>query len=265
MQLPTDEIEVVIGDAPEHIDEVLSVVHDGFVEAGYMEPQATGRRMHVSYLNPGTCFALARVDGEAIGAAVLVIDGPFGVPSDRSFAEENDRLRATHTAPLMECGSLVVRPQWRRHTRRVFMRLISALTRISLVEWPESPVVITVSPQSERFYAGILGMRRVAEERPLFGPPALALHPGTILDMVAHTALRESPGQRAMNRLIVETDPSWLHDLRTGRGIDDALLRDLVTGQGLGDRLQDQIRFLAARHPAALRAMMSEAGAPLHA
>ena len=94
----TDEIEIVLSDRVEDVGEVLSVVHDGFVEAGFTPPQPSGKRLHPSYLNPGTVFALARIDGEPVGAAVVVVDGPFGLPSDRAFAEENDALRAS--API---------------------------------------------------------------------------------------------------------------------------------------------------------------------
>ena len=89
-----DEIDVTASDRVEDIDEALMVVHDGFVEAGYLDPTPSGRRMHPAYLNPGTVFFVARVDGETVGTCALIADGPFGLPSDRAFAEENDLLRA---------------------------------------------------------------------------------------------------------------------------------------------------------------------------
>ena len=198
----TDEIEIVLSDRVEDVGEVLRVVHDGFVEAGFTLPQPSGMRLHASYLNPGTVFALARIDGEPVGAAVVVVDGPFGLPSDRAFAEENDALRSLGPDPIHECGSFVVRAQWRRHTRRVFVRAIAALTRIALVNSPCSPVVITASPETERFYGAILGMRRLSEPRPLYGAPALLMHPGSVADMARHCRRGDSSGQRAMDRLI---------------------------------------------------------------
>ena len=129
-----------LSDRVEDVDEALAVVHDGFVEAGYTlprSPRAGG--CTPSYLNPGTIFAVARIDGEPVGAAVLVADGPFGLPSDRAFAEENDALRALGSGPMLECGSFVVAAPWRRHTRRVFVRVIAALIRVALDEFPDSP------------------------------------------------------------------------------------------------------------------------------
>lgn len=259
----THEIEVVLSDRVDDVDEVLRVVHDGFVEAGYTLPQPSGRRMHPSYLNPGTVFALARIDGEPVGAAVLVVDGPFGLPSDRAFAEENDALRGFSPKPIIECGSLVVRVPWRRHTRRVFARAISALTRLSLVDFAGSPVVITVTPETERFYGAMLGMRRLAEARPLYGAPALLMHPGTIEDMARHCRRGESSGQRAMDRLIRETHPAWILDRRAGLSLPADWLRELVEEQEAAGALAAQIRLLASRHPALLRTILRDAAAAL--
>jgi hypothetical protein len=261
----TDEIEIVLSDRVDDVGEVLSVVHDGFVEAGFTPPQPSGKRLHASYLNPGTVFALARIDGEPVGAAVAVVDGPFGLPSDRAFAEENDALRRLYPAPIYECGSFVVRAPWRRHTRRVFLRAIAALTRLTLVDSPRSPVVIAASPETERFYGAILGMRRLAEPRPLYGAPALLMHPGTVEDMAGHCRRGESSGQRAMDRLIRETHPSWMVDRRAGLPLPGDWLQELVEEQDAAGALAAQIHLLASRHPSLLRSILREGGAALAA
>ena len=175
--LSTSEIEVTVADGGRDIDDALAVIHDGFVEAGYLTPRPSGRRMHPSYLNPGTVFLVARIDGETVGTCAMVADGPFGLPSDRAFAEENDLMRAEGPV-VRECGSLAVSGSHRRHTRRIVMRLFAAATRLALDEFPDSPVVVAVTPENERFYAAIAGAVRVADPRPLFGAPAVLLRTG---------------------------------------------------------------------------------------
>ena len=88
----TSEIDVTIADRVEDVDEALEVVHDGFVEAGYHAPPlgpADARLLP----EPGHLFLVARIDGRRPGRCAVVVDGPFGLPSDRAFAEENDALR----------------------------------------------------------------------------------------------------------------------------------------------------------------------------
>lgn len=261
----TTEIEVVLSDRIEDVDEALAVVHDGFVEAGYTLPRPSGRRMHTSYLNPGTVFAVARVDGEPVGAAVLVADGPFGLPSDRAFAEEIDALRGFDSRPLLECGSFVVAASWRRHTRRVFVRVMSALIRVAYEEFPGSGILISVAPETVRFYGAIAGMAGIAGPRPLYGAPAILLRSPDAAHMVEHCRRGESSGQRALDRLIREHPRSWLADVRTGRPLPDRWIRELMAEDGGAERLAEQIRLLALRHPHALRALLGEAAGVLAA
>lgn len=255
----TREIEVVLSDRAEEVDEAISIVHDGFVEAGFASPNGSGRRLHPAYLNPGTVFALARIGDETIGTAALIADGPFGLPSDRAFAEENDALREESPLPLREVGSLSVRSEWRRHTRRVFVRAISALTRVALAEYPDAIVPMAIAPQTERFYAAMVGARLVAGPRPLYGAPALLLRTSA-RELTDHTRAQAGSGPRTMDRLITEPDPSWLHDLRTGEPFEMEWLRDLLAELGVMSGVESQVRMLAQRHPQVLAEILRRHG-----
>ncbi|MBJ7456644.1 MAG: hypothetical protein JHC74_11350 [Thermoleophilia bacterium] len=256
------EIDVVASDRVEDVDDALAVVHDGFVEAGYLAPQASGRRMHPSYLNPGTIFFVARIEGEAVGTCALIADGPFGLPSDRAFAEENDALRAECDDPLWEAGSLVIRSEHRRSTRRIVMRLFAAMTRVALHEFPHSPVPMAVAPENERFYGSLAGARELAGERPLYGAPAVLLLTGGAA-LAAHCARKTTPSQRRMHALITEPSPSWLTDRRTHRAPPRAWLEALVEEQGVTQALAAQIELLSERHPHVLATILRRARTPM--
>jgi hypothetical protein len=257
-RLSTDEIDVVVSDRVEDVDEALAIVHDGFVEAGFATARTSGRRMHPAYLNPGTVFAVARIDGTAIGTAALIADGPFGLPSDRAFAEENDQMRAESDELLHECGSLAVRAPWRRHTRRIFMRAISALTRVAFEEFPDAPVPMAIAPESERFYAAMVGARRIAGPRPLYGAPAVLLRTSG-RGVVEHSALGATSGQRRMDALINEEAPAWLTDRRAHAPLPADWLRALDDDRGVSGGLADQIRLLAALYPDTLHDLLGQA------
>lgn len=244
----TAEIDVVTSDCVEDIDDALALIHDGFVEAGYAQPQPSGRRMHPSYLNPGTVFFVARIDGVPVGTCALIADGPFGLPSDRAFAEENDAMRAEGDHVIHECGSLSVRTAARRHTRRIIMRVIAAMTRHALEEFPEAPVPMVVTPENERFYAAVVGARHVAGPRPLYGAPAALMRTGGAA-LAAHCAGRETSSQRAMDDLIREPSPSWLTRRRSAGPLPAEYLTPLLEEQGTVARLAAQIELLADRHP----------------
>jgi len=257
-ELSTSEIEVTVADGVRDIDDALAVIHDGFVEAGYLTPRPSGRRMHPSYLNPGTVFLVARIDGETVGTCAMVADGPFGLPSDRAFAEENDLMRAEGPV-VRECGSLAVSGSHRRHTRRIVMRLFAAATRLALDEFPDSPVVVAVTPENERFYAAIAGAVRVADPRPLFGAPAVLLRTGGP-PLALHCAQRATPTQRTMDALITELDPEWIADHRRGAPLPDDWLGQLLDEGGVTGALVEQLRLVAAGSPSALDRIVRRAG-----
>jgi hypothetical protein len=256
------EIDVVISDRMEDVDEALSVIHDGFVEAGYLVATASGRRMHASYLNPGTIFFIARIQGEAVGTCALIADGPFGLPSDRAFVEENDALRAQAPEGMHEAGSLVVRSEHRRNTRRIVMRLFAAMTRVALVEFPDAPVPMAVAPENERFYSSLAGALEIAGARPLYGAPAVLLLTGGT-SLATHCAQRMTPSQRRMDALITETGPSWLTDRRSHRPPPAAWLEALLDEQGITQALADQIQLLSERYPHALAQILRTARTPM--
>jgi hypothetical protein len=254
----TEEIEIVVSDRVEDMDEALSVIHDGFVEAGYMVRQPSGRRMHPSYLNPGTMFLVARIDGEAVGASVFIADGPFGLPSDRAFAEENSLLRAQSDHALHEAGSLVVLSAHRRSTRRIVMRLFAGLTRMALQDFPAAPVPMVVAPENERFYGSLLGSPKIGGERLLFGAPAILLLTGGAA-VAAHCAQRATPSQRLMDALLTEPTPSWLTDRRTHRAPPGEWLEALLDEQGATRTLAAQVQLLSERCPGVLAHVLRRA------
>jgi hypothetical protein len=243
-------LRVVATDRWEDVDEALAVVHDGFVEAGYLEPQPSGRRMIAPYLNPGTVFFLATVDGEPVGALALIPDGPFGLPSDRSFREELDLIRRSGT-PIFEAGSLVVRGPWRRHTRAIVAALVGASMRV-FRETPGAVAVISVEPRQESFYRSMLAAERVAEPRPLFGAPALLLA-STYEGMVDVMLSPRTTGQRLLRDLVLGRDASWIVDRRDGAAWPDEEVAALLAEQGCLARLLAQVRLLETTHPGLLR------------
>jgi hypothetical protein len=242
---------VVLSDRGEDVDQALALIHDAFVEAGYMLPQPSGRRLHPAYLNPGTYFGIAHGDDEPVGAMAMVSDGPFGLPSERAFAEEIDALRASVPAELFEGGSLAVAAAQRRHTRRVFTLLMAAVARTEFDEHPDASVVFTVPPEGMRFYTALYGCQVLSEPRPLYGAPAVLLT--TDCPTLRASFARElTSAQRTMRVLTDDDRPDWLLDCRRGRLSGDAWLFPLLDEQGLTGRLSRQLGLLGALSPAVL-------------
>jgi hypothetical protein len=232
----SDEVTVVTTDRWEDVQDALGLVHDGFVEAGYMEEQSSQRRLIAPYLNPGVAFAMAYVGEQLAGVLALMPDGPFGLPSDSAFRQEMDSLRATGR-PLFESGSLVVAPGFRRHTRRVLAGLVAANIRM-FRETPDAVLVISTEPRQADFYRSLNGSSVISEVRDHYGAPAVLLcsdYP-VMVDVMDGAATN---GQRMISALVLDDDAPWLNDRRSGErwpiGEVTALMAEQVDPSALSE------------------------------
>ena len=230
-------ITITLGDRLQDVDEALAIVHRGFVEAGYARPRPSGRRMHPSYLNPGTLFAVARMGGASVGTVAMVNDGPFGLPSDRAFVEEIDGLR--DAGPVREVGSLVVDARWRRHTRDIYMHMLATMVRLVLDMDPLTNVVLSVTPENARFTSGLFGCDPIGEPRPLYGAPAVLLRT-TAAQLRECYAQPRSSSRRMMRRLAFDPDPEWLGVRRRTGAWPREWLEPLLDEEGTRARLRRQ-------------------------
>ena len=240
---PEETPRIAYTDRIEDVDEALALLHDRFVDAGYMRPRPSGRRLIAPYLNPGTAFAVAEIDSETVGTIALIEDGPFGLPSDRSFMEEIDDLRARSEEPVREVGSLATRAG-QRGSAGISLQLVAAIVRLGLREFPKAPVLISVTPAASRLYATLLGADQLAEPRPLYGAPAVLL--ATTGETLLEAALTHRTSRHeSFARLITQTFPRWLTDRRERKPWPRAWLRPLLDESGLPADLAAKAALLA--------------------
>jgi hypothetical protein len=255
---------LTISDGWEDVSEALSMIHDSFVQAGYMEATPSGRRMILPYLAPGAAFFVAHWGDRAVGAAALLPDSPLGLPSDRAFVEEMDGLRRDGR-PLLECGSLVVGSGWQGQSTLIVALLMAGAMRV-IAERPHARVAVSVTPSAERFYASTLGFVRLADPRPLYGAPAVLME-GDTAGMQYSVARGRTAPQRLLDELTTDDDPAWLDDRRTGQPWPQAPLGELLAEQGCFERVLGPLAVLGRRlgwggpEPAAAEAVMPPATA----
>lgn len=234
-------VRVTLTDDHEEVDAALRLVHDGFVASRFMAPRPSGRRMIAPFLNPGTAFALARVDGVLRGTVALIADGPFGLPADRAFAEEIDVLR--EEAPrVFEVGSLALDGSTPRLHGPVVLALMAALQRKQMREFPDCPGVVAVAPTAQRFYGAVVGFQPCTEPRPLFGAPAVLMQ-ATARAIGDGLLTPEGTSRVRMARLVHGSAMSWLTDRRGGEPWPSEWLNPLLDEVHLRSRVAAQARL----------------------
>lgn len=215
-----DEIAVILTDRIGDLDAGLRLVHEGFVESGYMAPHPSGRRVIPQYLTPGIAFALAMLRDEVIAVCALIPDGPYGLPSEAEMPGEMNEARR-RIGRVVEVGSLVVAREHRALSRKAVVMMFVAHFRRMFHQDIADGAVCTVSPDATRFHTSVLGMQPLGEERMLLGAPAVLL-------ANSFTGMREylaAPGgilRRTAAALFQDPDPRWLESRvgTIGRGVE---------------------------------------------
>lgn len=137
------------------------LVHDAFVEKGYILPQPSGLRLRVTEALPQTATFIAEADGRVVGVQGIAVDSDeLGLPSDAVFRSEIDALRiggrrvceATNQAVAVDYRKTAVPTEM---MRCMFAHALS----IGCDE-----LITTVSPGHARFF-GLLGFEQVSPVR----------------------------------------------------------------------------------------------------
>ena len=234
------------------------MVHDGFVEAGYLAPRPRAGGCTRRTSTPARSSSSPASTARPSGTCALVADGPFGLPSDRAFAEENDALRAELRGPMLRVRLAGRRRRPPPRTPAASsMRLFAAMTRVALDEFPDSPVLHRGDARERALLRRHRGRGRASPGRArCTARPAVLLHTGGARAgrplrgaRDAHPAGDGRADHRARPRRGSRTQ-------RTGaaaaRRTGSATLLD---EQGVtGARSPRRSRLLAERHPHALRA-----------
>src|SRR5690349_8210347 len=64
----------------EDLEAAYRLLHDVYVEIGFMEPHPSGLRLNVFNALPQTSVAVAKIDGKVIGTLTLTRENPLGLP-----------------------------------------------------------------------------------------------------------------------------------------------------------------------------------------
>jgi hypothetical protein len=141
------------------------LLHDRYVEVGYMQPHPSGRRLGVFNALPSTKVFVARAEGRVIATVTLVQDSSLGLPMDQSYREELDVLRAQGRR-LGEAATLTVDGAYREWGFPILMRLYRTLIIYAATTARLTDLCLVVIPTHKRFYQTFFGVRELGPVRP---------------------------------------------------------------------------------------------------
>ncbi len=145
------------------LEEIYSLVHDAYVERGYIEPQPDGRLVLYPQLDniPETTVIIMWDGDRIVGTNTLTLDGPKGLPSDEDFRKECDAIRA-EGRKLAGSWRLCTRTGY-RDERHIVLELIARTVRLTLQNEVET-CVFTIHPRHVDVYRKLLNMTLVSQK-----------------------------------------------------------------------------------------------------
>jgi len=145
----------------EDLRDAYHLVHEIFVDEGYIRPFPGELRMRAFEALPDTATLVAKADGKIVGVQSLIPDAEYvGIPSDRAFRGEIDALRSEGRR-VCEAANEAVAAEYRRSAIPTeLMRCCFA----HAVSTGCTDVVTAVSPGHAKFYA-LMGFETISPVR----------------------------------------------------------------------------------------------------
>lgn len=145
----------------EDLTAAYRLVHDVFVQRGYIARCGDGLRVRVFEALPETATFVAKVEDQVVGVTSVLIDSPdLGLPSDQAFKAEIDEFR-TQDRKVCEGTNWLV-AESHRHSA-VMTELMRCSFAHALAQGC-TDFIGAVSPGHAGFY-GLLGFETIGTER----------------------------------------------------------------------------------------------------
>lgn len=149
-----------LADSIDELEQAFHVLHDAYVEQGYMEPHPSGLRVTKYHALPTTAVLIAKdtSTGQVIATISVVRNTPLGLPLDAIFPLEDLKKKYRH---LAEVSSLAIRKEYRKAPKDLLWPLLRYFYKYVKDHMRIDAYVIGVNPSWHDLYAGLLGFTKL--------------------------------------------------------------------------------------------------------
>jgi len=90
---PSRKVEIKHAETKEELEAAYRLLHDVYVDMGYMDPHPSGMRVNIYNALPSTVTFIAREEGKIVATVSLILDSFLGLPMEELYQEEIKGLR----------------------------------------------------------------------------------------------------------------------------------------------------------------------------
>lgn len=156
---PSRRLVLKIAETRDELEECFSLLHDAYVESGFMKPDPSGMRVTIYHALPTTTTLCAKYDGQVVGTISLIRESALGVPLQKIFDLSNVREKEGQVA---EVSALAVHRDFRKTGGSVLFPLMKFMYEYCTTFFDTRHLVIAVNPSHIELYESLLFFQRLS-------------------------------------------------------------------------------------------------------
>jgi len=155
---PNKRLVLKIADTREELEACFKLLHDAYVNSGFMTPDPSGMRVTIYHALPTTTTLCAKYDDQVVGTLSLIRESAIGFPLQRIFDLTSVREKEGNIA---EVSALAVHPRFRRTGGSILFPLMKFMYEYCTTFFDTRHLVIAVNPRHIEMYESLLFFRRL--------------------------------------------------------------------------------------------------------
>ena len=157
---PDPRLVLKIAETKEELEACFRLLHDAYVDSGFMKPDLSGLRVTIYHALPTTTTLCAKFDGEVVGTLSLIRESVFGFPLQAIF--DLSKVRA-QKGKIAEVSALAVHPKFRKTGGAILFPLMKFMYEYCTTFFDTRHLVIAVNPNRIEMYESLLFFQRLTE------------------------------------------------------------------------------------------------------
>mgnify|MGYP000867285579 CR=1 FL=1 len=155
---PSERLVLKIAESQEELEACFSLLHNAYVDSGFMTPDPSGMRVTIYHALPTTTTLCAKIDGKVVGTISLIRESALGFPLQRIFDLTAVRAKEGNIA---EVSALAVHPRFRRTGGSILFPLMKFMYDYCTTFFDTRHIVIAVNPRHIEMYESLLFFQRL--------------------------------------------------------------------------------------------------------
>ncbi|WP_300453686.1 GNAT family N-acetyltransferase [Accumulibacter sp.] len=157
---PSERLVLKIAETREELEACFSLLHDAYVDSGFMKPDPSGMRVTIYHALPTTTTLCAKYDGRVVGTLSLIRESVLGFPLQRIFDLTAIREKKGNIA---EVSALAVHKKFRKTGGSILFPLMKFMYEYCTTFFDTRHLVIAVNPKHIEMYESLLFFERLTQ------------------------------------------------------------------------------------------------------